>query len=123
MVTHLDKAGIDVDKLHPAVPLHVVAQDGVHSTVSLSQRSLGTTARKKGLEKNESSGWILLAHLAYQEHEECLRLFTSYKRTYSLDSLSNCLGTVSIVFLSNRQNNNLIKYYNIIKVFLLMKGF
>ena len=42
--THLDKAGVDVDQLHPAVALDVLRQDGVHSTVPLSQGRIRASA-------------------------------------------------------------------------------
>ena len=48
-VTHLDKAGVDVDELHPAVPLDKLPQDGVHTTVPLSQGSIRAPAWQKGL--------------------------------------------------------------------------
>ena len=50
------------------------------------------------------SGWL---SNFYQEYDEGLRLFTSYKRTDCLDSLCDSFRTVSIVFLANRQNNYL----------------
>ena len=56
-------------------------------------------------QKLKLEGW----NYYYQKYEERLGLFTSYEGTDRLDSLCNCLGTVSIVFLSNRQNNYLTK--------------
>ena len=44
LVTHLDKAGVDVYQLDPAVPLHILPQDRVHATVPLSQRRVRASA-------------------------------------------------------------------------------
>lgn len=41
---NLNKASVDIDQLHPAVALHVLSQDGVHSTVSFSQGGVRASA-------------------------------------------------------------------------------
>ena len=47
----LFKASVNVDQLNSAVPLHIVTQQTVDNSVSLSQWRLGASSRKKCLSK------------------------------------------------------------------------